>query len=245
MATHVFKRHNPACPGCLFAALGSSRASSVSTTPARSLSPFHLQQTTNRNTASHNQQQQQQQVPAASAFPPPPQQQQQQHPQAVTPGLGAGVSPSPGTTTLETMTSLEAMRSMCSALADVVIMDGEGAMLHYQAPVEHAAAAAAQGRVPVGSIGSGGLHVYAPHSRGSQRSSRHSFTSGSGSLQPHQQPEQLAPGRLESRWLLSPSGPSLHCRLSLTVALTWCIEHQHAILCFRPPHRHTASALVL
>lgn len=92
------------------------------------------------------------------------------------------------------------MHSLSSAaLADVVIMDDEGAMLHYQAPVEHAAAAAAQWRVPVGSIGSGGLRVYAPHSRGSQRSSRHSFNSGSGSLQPNQQ-QQLAPGGFLAFW---------------------------------------------
>jgi hypothetical protein len=188
---------------CPSAAVGSSRASSVSTTPGRSLSPFHLQQTTDRNTAFTNHYQQP--LPAASAFPlapSPQQQQQQQQGQAVTPGPSAGVSPSPGAT-LGDMTSLKAMHSVSSAaLADVVIMDGEGGMLHYQAPVEHAAAAAAQGRVPVGSIGSGGLRVYAPHGRASQRSSRHSLNSGSGSLQPHQQ-QQLAPGRV-----LTPGWPA-------------------------------------
>lgn len=42
-------------------------------------------------------------------------------------------------------------------MADVVIMDSEGGVLHYQTSVEEAAAAACQGRTPNGAAGSSGI----------------------------------------------------------------------------------------
>lgn len=76
-------------------------------------------------------------------------------------------------------------------MADVLIMDKEGGVLHYQTSVDQAAAAACMGRAPVAPLGGGELHVYEPHaSRGNSRQSLNS--SGSGNQQ--QQQQGLAPG---------------------------------------------------
>jgi hypothetical protein len=53
-------------------------------------------------------------------------------------------------------------------MATVVEVDNEGALLHYQAPVEHAAAAACLGWVPGCGV-AGGMLVYGPGDSAAQQ----------------------------------------------------------------------------
>lgn len=87
-------------------------------------------------------------------------------------------------TTNNTLEAMDSIGGSC-ALADVVIVDSEGGLLHYQAPVDQAAAAACHGRAP--------LAVYAPTTTNHQRPSQHNSSRG-GSMQHSAAGGGLAPG---------------------------------------------------
>lgn len=156
-----------------------SRASSASTTPPASVSasPVRQHYSNGRQPSQHHHQQpspwlavqqpQQQQQVISSRHMQVPQQLHLQQPAAAAPKSNS-TPPTPGAALAEQHSIGDS-----TAMADVVIMDAEGGVLHYQAPVEHAAAAACQGRVPVGA-GAGGMRVYGPDT------SRNSLTSMGG-----------------------------------------------------------------
>lgn len=172
------------------------------------MSPFENHQPTDKGTDQHQQHQQQQQqllqsasltlqsqdnpqhhLQAAAAAPASAdhqrgQQQQQQQRDSI-PGEHHSSAVQPGHQGLGTLATLTSTGPM----ADVLIMDHEGGMLHYQAPVDQAAAAACQGRVPACGNAGGAMHVYAP-TRPSATSSRTSMHSAVGGVQQH----GLAPG---------------------------------------------------
>jgi hypothetical protein len=136
-----------------------------------SATPFHVQPV----------QQQLQQQPALLTQPPHTVRAalaQPQSPQQQAAAPSNSVPPMPGAQ----LPSTAPGAGFNPGMADIVIMDGEGGILHYQTSIEQAAAAACTGRVPVGSTGSGALRVYGPQPGSRGTTSRQSLNSSGGSI---------------------------------------------------------------